>query len=248
MSNPVLTPGGVAQRYQTHQSKLMTLWVTRQGQQFVTSGDLQLSDVELVSAAVELVGEPGIGNFGTVPSDAAPHRSTFNKLHSVNNAGATSTVYGISSGNRVLQKVQLNHGYLNINLEGMTQQHQFRTDNSQLGNDLQLLVPTDLGIALNRNVDWPPNPLLLENIELQQQVKVNCFFAGTSPANSRIARFVEDWADSTQVAGTKRNVDGSVRYFVNDDEGQASIQECQVPSNCIEYIKLVFKVIPRTAL
>ena len=248
MSNPVLSPAGVLQRYQTHRSKLMTLWVTRQGQQFVTSGDLQLADVELVSASVELVGEPGIGNVGNTSSATTPHRTTFNQLHAVNDAGVTSTVYGITTENRVVQKAQLNHGYLNIQIEGMTQQHQFRTDNSQLGNDLQLLVPTDLGIAQNRNVDWPPNPLLLENIDLQQQVKVNCFFAGTSPANNRIARFVEDWADSTQVTGTTRNTDGSVRYFVNNDEGQASAQECQVPSNCIECMKLVFKVMPRTTL
>lgn len=247
MSNPVLSPEGVTQRYQTHQSKLMTLWVTQQGQQFVTSGDLQLCDIELVSASVELVGEPGIGNIGNVSSATKPHRVTLNQLHAVNGAGATSIVNRITGGNRILQRHEINHGYLNIEIEGMTQQHQFRTDISQKGNDLQLLVPTDLGLAQNRNVDWPPNRLLLENISLQQAVKVNCYFSGTAPSNLRIARFVKDWADSPNVANG-RNTDGTVRYFVNNDEGQASTQQCQVPSNCVEFLKLVFKVIPRSTL
>lgn len=248
MSNPILDPAGVAQRYQTHRSQLMTLWVTRQGQEFVTSGDLQLCDVELVNASVELVGEPGIGNFGNISGPTTPHRTTLNKLHAVNDAGATSTVYGINGGNRVLTKSHLNHGYLNLSIQGMTQGHQFRTDVSQAGNNTELLVPTDLGLSGNRNVSWPTMPILLENVHLQQNLKVNCWFAGSWPARERVARFAEDWADSIAVAGTTRNADGTIRYFVNDDEGQASIQECQVPSNCVEVLKLVFKVTPRTTL
>ena len=245
MSNAVLDPVGVSQRYETHRSKIMNLWVTRQGQQFVTSGDLQLCDVELINASVQLVGEPGIGNFG---GSSAPHRSTFNEIHAVNNAGQTSIVYGIESENRILQKTHLNHGHLNISIGGMTQSHQFRTDISQAGNDLQLLVPTDLGLSTGRDPSWPPMPLLLENVHLQQNLQVNCVFAGSGPARSRLARFTEDWADSVQVAGTTRNADGTIRYFINNDEGQASLQECQVPANCIDSIKLVFKVSQRTTL
>ena len=248
MSNPVLSPSGVTQRYQTHHSKLMTLWVTHQGQTFVTSGDLQLSDIELLSASVELVGEPGIGNVGNVSSATKPHRTTMNQIHSVNNAGVTSTVFGLELENRIEQKGVMNHGFINLEIEGMTQRHQFRTDNSQPGNDLQLLIPTDLGLSQNRIVEWPPTPILLENIELQQQIRVNCFFAGTYPANKRIARFVKDWADSPQVTTITRNSSGNVRYFINNDEGQGSSQQCQVPANCIECIKLVFRVIPRTVL
>ena len=248
MSNPVLDPHGVTQRYQTHRSKLMTLWVTRQGQEFVTSGDLQLCDVELISASVELVGEPGIGNVGLVTGTTAPHKGTVNLLHTVNDAGQTSTVYGIQSDNRILTKTHINHGHVNVSIVGMTQGHQFRTDISQPGNDLELLIPTDLGLSMNRHVSWPPMPLLLENVHLQQNIKVHAVFAGTGPRNARIARFTEDWADSPAVTGTTRNVDGTVRYFVDDDEGQASEEECQVPSNCIDALKLVFKVTPRTVL
>lgn len=248
MSNPVLDPLGVAQRYQTHRSQLMTLWVTKQGQEFVTSGDLQLCDIELINASVELVGEPGIGNVGIQTGATTPHKGTMNLLHAVNDAGTTSTVYGISAENRILTKTHLNHGHVNVTIEGMTQGHQFRKDVSQGGNDIDLMIPTDLGLGLHRNVDWPRTPLMLENVHLQQRIRINCFFAGTWPARERYARFTEDWADSTAVSGTKRNSNGTVRYFVNDDEGQSSAQECQVPANCIDSLKLVFKVTPRTKL
>ena len=244
MSNPILSASGVAGRYQTHRSQLMTLWVTRQGQDFVTSGDLQLCDVELINAEAHLVGEPGIGNFGG--SASVPHNSTTNELHAVNDAAATSTVYGVIGGNRILSKTHINHGFLNVNIIGMTQGHQFRRDISISGNNISLMIPTDKGLLSNRQSNWPMTPLLLENVHLQQNLRVECDFAGTWPINDRVARFVEDWADTT--GGTKRNADGTVRYFVNNDEGQSSTEECQVPSNCINALKLVFKVTPRTEL
>ena len=246
MSNAVLGPAGVAGRYQTHRSQLMTLWVTRQGQQFVTSGDLQLCDVELINASVELVGEPGIGNVGITSGATTPHNGTVNLLHAVNDAGVVSTVYGISSENRVLNKTHLNHRYLNVSIVGMTQGHQFRQDSSQAGNNIQLLVPTDYGLIQYRDESWPAQPLMLENVHLQQNLRVECVFAGTWPNAKKVARFTEDWADTA--GGTKRYADGTVRYFVNGDEGQASTQECQVPANCINAVKLVFKVSPRTEL
>ena len=246
MSNAILGPMGVAERYQTHRSQLMTLWVTRQDQSFVTSGDLQLCDVELINASVELVGEPGIGNVGIATGLADPHKNTMNVLHAVNDAGTTSTVYGISSENRIIHKSHLNHGHLNVSIVGMTQGHQFRKDSQVGGNNLELTIPTDNGLLLHRNVSWPPNPILLENVHLQQNLRVQCAFTGTWPNTKKVARFTEDWADTS--GGTKRNADGTVRYFVNDDEGQSSAQECQVPANCIDFVKLVFKVLPRTQL
>lgn len=253
MSNPVLSPAGVTERFKTHRSQLMTLWVTRQGQEFVTSGDLQLCDVELVNASVELVGEPGIGHVGNIAGETTSHKTTFNQLHTVNNAGTKSTVYNIEGENRILQKAHLNHGHLNISIQGMSQGHQFRKDISQAGNNLEFLVPTDLGLTTQRYVTWPTTPLMLENVHLQQNLKVMCSFAGSWPETFRLARFVEDWADSPAVQldispALTRNTDGTVRYTVNNDEGQASAQQCQVPANCVEAVKLVFKVTPRTLL
>ena len=246
MSNPLLNPSGIIGRYQTHRSQIMTLFVTRQGQDFVTSGDLQLCDVELLSATVELVGEPGIGNVGIVTGATTPHNGTVNLLHAINDAGTESTVYGHSLENRVISKTHLTHKELNISIQGMTQGHQFRQDQSHSGNNLQFLVPTDYGLVHYRDTTWPPHPIMLENVHLQQNLRVDSIFAGNWPASKRIARFAEDWADTA--GGTKRNADGTIRYFVNDDEGQASAQECQVPANCINHIKLVFKVTPRTEL
>jgi len=246
MSNPVLNPSAVADRYKTHRSQIMTLWVTRQGQNFVTSGDLQLCDVELIQGHVELVGEPAIGNFGNTSGPTDPHKSTINKLHAVNNAGTTSIVYGIEGENRVLEKTHIHHGHVNINITGMTQGHQFRSDVSQGGNQSHIMVPTDMGLGTTRTHEWPATPIKLENVHLQQNLQIHATFAGNWPELQRVARFTEDWADTT--GGTKRNVDGTVRYFVNDDEGQASVQECQVPSNCINSMKLVFRITPRTVL
>ena len=100
MSNAVLSPGGISGRYMNHKSQLMTLRVTRQAQDFVTSGDQQLCDVTLLDASVELVGEPGIGNFGDTLTSA--YKATVNQLHAVNNEGVTSTVYGVTGENRIL--------------------------------------------------------------------------------------------------------------------------------------------------
>lgn len=263
MSNPVLGPEGVVQRYQTHRTQLMTLYVTRQRQVFETSADLQLSDIELINASVELVGEPGIGNTGVVSGgydvagasakeDNRMYNSTFNMLHAVNDAGTTSTVYNEALENRILTKTHLHHGHVNVFIEGMHEPHQFRRDAFHAGNQLSLTIPTDLGLAQARlsNQTWPPTPILVEQVKLEQRLRVNTQFLGTWPEPKRLARFVEDWADSTAVKAsvTTRNSDGTVRYFVNDDEGQASTQECQVPANCINVMKLTFKVMPRTTL
>jgi len=249
MSNQVLSAQGVAERYKTHRSQLMTLWVTRQGQNFVTSGDLQLCDVELINASVHLVGEPALGNNGNILSEVNPHKATNNDLHTVNDQGTTSTVYGITAENRVLTKTHLDHRFLNISIEGMTKGHQFRKDFFQAGNDLELVVPTDYGLIVNRNDNWPPTPLLLENVHLEQNLRVDCVFAGTWPARKKVARFTEDWADAPDPGGNlRRNADGTVRYFFGDDESPTSTTECQVPANCIDSIRLVFKITPRTEL
>jgi hypothetical protein len=254
MSNAVLGGVGVAARYETHRSQLMTLYVTRQGQQFNTGGDLQLCDISLISASVELVGEPGTGNHGIVSgiegggAGETTYNNTINALP-INDAGITSVVFGIAGENRVLRKTHLNHGHLNISIPGLTEAgHQFKQDSAQPGNQIKLMVPTDLGLLRNRSVSWPPQPIELPNVILQQRINVNCSFAGTWPESMKVARFTEDWADSNEGIIVKRNIDNTVRYYPNDDEGQSSIQLCQVPSNCINSIKLVFKIDPQTVL
>lgn len=243
---------GIASRTETHRTQLMTMWVTRQDQEFVFGNDNQIADIELVATTCELVGEPGNGGGGAATDT---WRNTINTL-AVNDVGVQSLVNGNYRDNRMLQRPYLNHGQVNVFIQGMTQGHQFRRDDDQQDNRLTLLVPTDLGLAMNRVVDSPTVPFLLERVEMQQRLRVHIDFTGNGPTPARHARFVQDWADSPPetAAEFRRYPDGRVRYFngggtVETDEGIAqSAVECQVPSNLILMCKLVFKVTPRSIL
>lgn len=243
MSHSVLGPNGLEGRTQTHRSQLMTLWVTKQNQEFITSGDLQLADIDLINATVQLVGDPGVGNVGNT---ATTHKSQMNELNAINEVGTTSSVYGLESPNLISQKTHINHGHVSVGIQGMTQAHQFRQDAVHLDNRIELAIPTDLGLlsAQHALANWPNTPLTMEAVKLEQRIRVNTLFFGNGAAPTRVARFVEDWADAT----SNRNTDGTVTWFTNNDEGQASAQECIVPANCIVGMKLVFNVRPRTTL
>ena len=123
MSHSVLSPNGLSGRTQTHRSQLMTLWVTKQNQEFITSGDMQLADVDLINATVELVGDPGVGNVGDT---ATKHKSSMNKLNAVNEVSTNSQCYGLLLPNHISQKTHINHGHVSVGVQGMTQAHQFR--------------------------------------------------------------------------------------------------------------------------
>ena len=243
MSHSVLTANGLAGRTETHRSQLMTLWVTRQNQEFITTGDLELADIELINATVELVGEPGVGNIGDT---STLHKSSINSSNVINEVGVTSSMYGLTLPNLISQKTHLNHGHVSVGIAGMTQGHQFRQDAVHLDNRIELSIPTDLGLIKSRDAlaSWPPTPIKLEAVKLEQRIRVYTNFFGNGAAPDRIGRFVEDWADATG----NRNSNGTVTWFPGDDEGQASIQVCQVPSNLITGMKLVFNIKPRTAL
>lgn len=266
MSHATLGPTGITGRTESHRSQLMTLWVTRQDQEFVTTNDLQLCDVELVNASVELVGEPGYGDVGLINTGYDPagttdalkykgYKSSMNLLHGVNNSGAVSNVYGYDQPNKIYLRSELNHGHCNVSIQGMTESHQFRQDSQQKGNMIDLMIPTDMGLIESRIVNntWPSTPIVLEAVHMEQRLRVHTSFAGIAPAVNRVARFTQDWADSLAVQQSDpptitRNDDGSVRYFINNDEGQSSTTECQVPANCIDAMKLVFRIRPRTTL
>ena len=243
MSHSVLGPNGLAGRTQTHRSQLMTLWVTRQNQEFIISGDLQLADVDLINATVELVGEPGIGNVGNT---SVEHKSTINSLNGINDVGQKSIVYGQELPNLISQKTHLNHGNVSVGITGMTSGYQFKQDLRYLDNQVELSIPTDLGLIKSRDAlsCWPANPITMEAVHLEQRLRVNTTFFGNGPVTTRVARFLEDWSDAVG----NRNPDGVVQWFAGGDEGQSSAAECIVPANCIVGMKLVFNIRPRTTL
>jgi hypothetical protein len=228
----------------------MTLWVTKQNQEFITTSDLELADIELVNATVELVGEPGNGNYGDTSGNGSyattsTHKTTIN-TKGVNDVGQTSTVFGLEAPNLISQKTHLNHGHLNVGIVGMTEGHQFRQDATHQDNRIYLSIPTDLGLmsARDKLASWPPTPISIEAVKLEQRLRVESAFFGNGAAPTKVARFVEDWADAT----SNRNDDGTVKWFTNNDEGTSSIQQCIVPSNCIVGMKLVFNIRPRAIL
>lgn len=258
----------ISERYQTHQEKLMTLYVTRKDQEFVVSNDLQLVDVELVRSSIELMGEPGyrgttglggaggyVNNGRDFAAQAASndfdylehkgYMSTINTLYASMNRGGTETskLYGEEGTNQVTHLPHLNHGWANVEIKGMTDGSQFLRDDSFTDNSLSLIVPTDHGVLSFRSAqqNGPPTELRLERVKMQQKLKVNIQFAGTWPTNKRQARFVEDFADTD--TATYRNDDGTVKLYPTDARS-----DCHIPSNMVVCAVLQFKIKPRTTL
>jgi hypothetical protein len=250
MTSRYVQPDEIYKRYETHHKKVMTLYVTRQNQQFVVANDITLCDLELIRSSVELVGEPGVsaGNagvatgtsqigFGYTQGSSGPYGSTVNALYDVNKTVVV---------NAVQHKTHINHGWMNIEIEGMSQARNFMRDDRQLDNELSLVVPTDSGIISIRAAqqNGPPHSLVLENIKLEQNIRIACQFAGSGSKQSRTARFVEDFADADPT--TYRSSNGSVKYY--DDSGGAADTKCQIPSNLVNCMILQFQMTPRSTV
>ena len=238
------------ERTQTRRSQLMTLWVTRQGQEFITTNDLSLCDVELINATCELVGEPNTGNKGNIGS----YRVSTNLL-THNSPDLLPKDYDLVYGQKIMNAMDfrtgINHGHVNVQIDGMTEGHQFRQDALHLDNKLEFVIPTDVGLEQNRlrMESWPPQPIRVEAVKLQQRLRVFTNFLGNSSKDKRVSRFVEDWADATG----KRNVNGQPTWFTGTDAEKDTgligpTEICQVPGNCITALKLVFNIKPRAVL
>lgn len=250
MTSRYVQPDDIYKRYETHHKKVMTLYVTRQNQQFVVANDITLCDLQLIRSSVELVGEPGvsIGNaglatgasqigFGYTHGLAASYGSTINTLYAVNK--------GVVA-NAVQHKTSINHGWMNIEIEGMSQARNFMRDDRQMDNELSIVVPTDSGLMAVRAAQQggPPHPIMLENVKLNQNINIACQFAGSGSKQSRTARFVEDFADADPA--TYRSADGTVKYY--DDSGVGADTACQIPSNLVNCMILQFQMTPRSTV
>lgn len=250
MTSRYVQPDDIYKRYETHHKKILTLYVTRQNQQFDIANDITLCDLELIRSSVELVGEPGIsaGNagvatnssqigFGYVQGPEASYGNTINELYDIN-----KTVLA----NAIQHKTHINHGWMNIEINGMSQARNFMRDDRKLDNELSIVVPTDCGIMSIRSMqqNGPPHPIILENVKLEQNITISCQFAGNGPRQFRAARFVEDFADQNPV--TYRAIDGTVKYY--DDSGGAEDTHCQIPSNLVNCMILQFQMTPRSTV
>jgi hypothetical protein len=261
MTSNYVRPDDIYKRYETHHKKLLTLYVTRQNQDFVVANDITLCDLELIRSSVELVGEPGFAGgsaqigFGHVQGAYAPdaaagtldvqmpnYLTTVNQLYAMNLSGS-STVKGATSPNAIQHKTALNHGWINIEIEGMSQNRHFMRDYRQDDNELSIVVPTDCGLLPVRMAqqNGPPRSMILENIKLEQTIRIKSQFAGSASKQSRTARFVEDFAD-TDIT-TYRSADGSVKYYA-----ESGLGPCQIPSNMVNCMILQFQMTPRSTV
>lgn len=254
----VMQHNDVSKRFETHRSKTLSLYVTRQNQKFQIANDVQLSDIELVRAAVELVGEPGFGlttqvGRGTVTGASyvantndqtryPGYCSTINRLYTINES--SSTVAGILGPNGISHKTNVNHGWANIQIKGLTHEAQaFVRDDTKTNNIFDLAVPTDHGLLSARianNAATAP-PFKLEKVRLEPQLVVNTSFFGEGTQAQKLARFVEDFADTD--VSTYRNADGTVKYYVDAAPGT-----CQIPANCVTAVMLQFTVKPTSII
>jgi hypothetical protein len=251
MTSRYVQPDDIYKRYETHHKKVMTLYVTRQNQQFVIASDITLCDLRLIRSSVELVGEPGtsVGQAGigllnsnqtgggqTQGAGGGPGYS-----ETVNN-----TLLNEDLTNAIQHKPSINHGWMNIEIEGMSQARNFMRDDRKLDNELSIVVPTDNGLIASRvaQQNGPPHALILENIKLEQNIRIACQFAGSGAKQARAARFVEDWVDLAP--GTYRSVDGTAKFYV--DDGGASNGECQIPANLVNCMILQFEMTPRSTI
>ena len=257
MTSRVVPHDDIYKRYETHHSKTLTLYVTRQNQEFVIAHDITLADIKLIRSSVELVGEPGWGEGGQTgrghspsaaydtagsdaPSKEPSYCSTINQLYT----GGSSTVYGITATNHITHEAALNHGWATLQIEGMTQGRSFMSDDRQTNNNLDLVVPTDSGLMAARiaNHSGMANPILLENIQLQPRLRVRTSFLGSASQALRTARFVEDFADTD--AATYRDASGKILYYTAGIGSGA----CQIPGNMVNCVLLQFQVTPRSTV
>lgn len=261
MTSRIVPHDDIYKRYETHHTKTLTLYVTRQNQEFVISHDITLADIKLIRSSVELVGEPGYAVNSQVGKGFSPaagydsagaakdtrspsYLSSVNQLWDPSVRTSPTVVYGIAGTNHVQHDVDINHGWASVHIEGMTQPRSFMTDDRQSNNNLDLVVPTDSGLMAARIASHAgmANPIVLENIQLQPRLRVRMSFLGSGSQASRTARFVEDYADTN--SSLRSSVTGKVLYY----DGAGPNPGCQIPPNMVNCVLLQFEVTPRSTV
>lgn len=252
----LMTGNSTALRYESRRPQIMTMVVTRQKQSFQFDSSQDLADIELMRASVQLMGDPpnnnqgGLyGNNGEAYNGVGLETYAYGfdrvNINSIINApGITSKVYNIAGENAVqLHNNSIMHDWVTVNIRGMMEAHHFLRDNRSNINNVSLLLPTDMGIpAVRANSMQTSNPTAtFDAVKLAQTLTVDTHFIGNAPEHDRLARFVEDFADTDP--STYRNADGTVKYYTD-----ALPQVCQIPANMINCMILEFRLKPRVTL
>ena len=227
----------------------MTLWVTRQNQEFVSTNDTSLCDVKLLSAVVHLTGEKQTGN----SISNVPGYIWNNSLYNYN--GSTHTYKGGTYSSTRTLRSSVNMRDVNIDIRGMFDNHLFRQDAIHRDNQLSLVVPTDIGF-IGYNLQWPSTPIELNALRVEPKISVHSEFLGSAPSIDKQCIFLEDWADDEPY----RRVNGKIVYYatpnylngsqptqndVNTPDLTGGVYNCIHPSNLVSSIKLVFEITPR---
>jgi len=252
MTSRYVEPDAIHRRYETHLAKTLTLYVIRQDQQFVINYDKTLTDIKLIRSSVELVGEPGtsaVGEYvgrGYVSGDLVgsdKYGATINQRYAMNFSDS-SKVLGVTAPNAVVHRTDLNHGWVNLEISGMTEGQNFMRDTETVEGQLSLVVPTDHGILQYRAMQqtMSGHPIRIDAVKLDPTIRVHTEFGGSGSRQKRLARFVEDFADENPAE--YRFSDGTVKYF--SDDPAASL--CIIPANLITCMVLQFEVTPRATL
>lgn len=215
-------------------------------------------DIELMRASVQLMGDPPkndqgglFGNIGKVFDgvNAVEYKlahDSVNLISPVNAASASTKVYNIDLPNAIrLRDNSIMHDWVTVGIEGMMEPHHFLRDNRDTINNVTMILPTDMGVPAKRSdvMQSMTPPVKFEAVKLDQRLTVHTHFLGTLPEEKRIARFVEDYADTDPT--TLRNADGTVKYFGTSG---AFNEVSQIPANMINSMILEFKLTPRVAL
>ena len=262
MSGNLLSGSSTALRYESRRPQLMTFVVTRQAQNFRFGASQDFCDIQLMRASVQLMGDPPIedkgGLFGAngltyngvdVTQYGYTHDSV-NLISPVNHGGATSTVKNITGPNEIkLRDNSIMHDWVSVGIQGMMEPHHFLRDNTDNMNSITMITPTDMGVPAKRTgaMQSMNPPVKFEAVKLDQNLIVHTHFMGSLPQEKRLARFVEDYADTNP--STLRNPDGTVKYFADQAGVFGATQSVsQIPANMINCMILEFLVTPRVAL
>lgn len=237
MSHPHLDPEALRGRYQNARSTLLSLWVTRQEEEFVIDNDERLCDIELVNAVALLVGNYDQTELLTYQNlrDAPVKFPLWD----------TSMPFGCEDP----LSLDMFTTHVNVDVEGVTHAGHFMLDSGSPLNYNRFLVPTAAGLNYDISASQLPSKSVLEACRMQPRIKIHTYFPGTLGKESRKVRFLQDIVDHYGVFDPLSNPEGVIHgpnnnpMFAVSDGGGGTLP--QFDGNVCTKMLLQFRVTPR---